>query len=478
MSSGTAPTYEILAGFISTSAGLVPSSDVLEISTERRVSDFLNRIEIGQCQVLLDNSRGQYTSGSTRARINHPLKVRAIYPNSTCNIFVGTIESVQASPSFEQGQTLLLSAADVSRNLRRPITTPFIEGTISSSLAAVVTSLAAINVNSVVIDPAMRDPVPFAYYAYAASGDAAATLQTSFLSYMHVNKDGQLVLTDRNFDINTPVAASLTAFYDFQLTEDLTTIINRADIITAPRKKSTDVATVAWIDNAIFIVTGETKSFRLDYVDPETEEGNTPVTNIQDVVPYVDYNFNTGTDNTGTDITSGCTVSVSAGALSAFVVIVNSSGSNGYLASFSLKGQAYSRAPSTTATAVNTTSVNSYGEVPFALESELLASGEYASGLANYLVSRYGEPSPTPTFVLKNEYPTILSLDLLDRVRLVNSVLNVNSTFLVKSVEHQIRIGAGVEHQVTYETFADFSKVFFIVSNSSFGRLNINRLGY
>lgn len=478
MSSGTQPTYEILAGFVSTSNGLVPASDVLEISTTRKLSDFLNRMEIGQCQVLLDNSRGQYTSGSNRARINHPVTVRAVYPGSTYNLFVGTIEVVQATPSFEQGATVMLSAADVARNLRKPISTPFIEGTISASLASIVTSLAAINANSVVIDPAMRDPVPFAYYSYAPSGDAAASLQTSFLSYMHVNRDGQLELTDRNFDVNTPVVASLSAFYDFQLNEDLASIINRADIVTAPRRKSVDVATVAWIDNAIFIVTGETKSFRLDYVDPETEEGDTPVTNIQDVAPYVDYYFNTSVDQSGTDLTSGCTVTVSAGALSAQVTIVNSSGSNGYLAAFSLKGQAYSRAPSTTATAVNTTSVNSYGEVPFALESELLASGDYAAGLASYLVSRYGEPSPSPTFALKNEYPTILDLDLLDRVRLTNSTLNVNSTFLLKSIEHQIRIGAGVEHMVTYETFPDFSKVFFIVSNSSFGRLNINRLGY
>ena len=502
MASGTPPTYQLRGWFIPGSweetaatfaswamvvsgnysweelgSGLVPNDDVLGCAFSRELSTFAQRLSIGQGQIELDNSRGQYTSGANQISINDIVSLKGIYPTSVYGVFRGRVESTEANPDLAQ-RTMLVSLSDAARDLMRPVRTGFMEGTISSSVYQHICNLSGFTDATLVVDPANRDPIPFAYFEEVPGGEGVWQIQQPNLTNVFTDRFGRLRIVDRNYDVSSVVAGSYNAFYSFAVIEDQASIINRSDITIQPRQRSLDVGTIGFLQQPLFIAAQATKEFSIQYLDPSNLDGNTPCTNVQTPVPGLDYFFNTSPDGRGTDITSAVGFVLDIGALYTKVTATNSGSDNGYFSAFQLRGNWFGRVPQITVTQINSLSRDAYSEVPYALTTEFIASQFTADALAAWQISRYRQPEPTIEFGLNDEFPDVLDRDMLDLVWLINSETNVSSGFRIASVTHELDFSAGLQHSVTYRGVQEYRKTYFILDSSADGRLNVNRLGY
>ena len=457
-------------------AGPVPDEDVFTVEASRRLGTLRDAFEIGQCDVLMDNSRGQYSVGTNKAQVNHRFTVKALTSTTSLySIFAGHVERVSADPSKEEG-SMALACGDTARKLRQTISTSLMTGIGASSMATIILDTANVSTDDRVIDQINGEVYPVAFLDNITAGGALSQIQQAGNHYLFTDGRGRVVVRDRNYDVIPLIVGSYEAFDGFIPGESEDSVINIARITYRPRTFSTDVRTIAWIDDPIFVAAQDTVTFTVEYFDPATGERGVPAGDIQTPIQGEDWKLTAGEFS---DISSQAALSFVQYARTAEVTITNSGASNGYLSVFQLKGTVASAPPDQISINVASPSVLLYGESPIGIESDLIAGKSFADAYADHLTGRYRLPDQTVNFGLTNVYPECALLDLSNIVTLVNSVCGVGSSFIIASVQHSLDFELGAVHRVGYEGFLASDKSwYFILDHDTRGRLDVSRLGF
>jgi hypothetical protein len=159
------------------------------------------------------------------------------------------------------------------------------------------------------------------------------------------------------------------------------------------------------------------------------------VTSVTAPVATTDYAANTASDGSGTDITADFSVTVTAFAASAKVVVTNNNASAGYVTLLKLRGDAIAADKYTFAEERSETSISTYREREMVIESDWLQDVNTAIEQASVLLMRLEYARQFPRFWLKAE-PTKQFLDLFDLITVNSASNNITGEMRVGYIRH------------------------------------------
>lgn len=408
--------------------------------------------------------------------INTDLKVTAQDSGGNNHrLFTGFVDRIEQDP--EPGQEMaIVEASDIARNLRRTLNIPLQVDIPVNSLTAIVLSHASISTTSVDV---IRDDAPFSLVDNVSAGEMIRRMMRSGAHFAFVAGDGTFVFRDRNFDLGQSATNSHEQFLRYQHTLDDERISNDVRITGSPRKATTNVQTVAWLQGNPTIAASSSITFFLEYIDPNNREVRTPANSVATPVNSTDYTLNTQADGTGTDLTDTASVDATIFAKAAKIVFFNGSGNEGHITKMKLRGFPLRRTPAIIEQTEVDSSQTQYGRHTFRIDNDLIPDNAHANTYSQYLATRWHDPLPNLRASLKNDDPAILENELLDRVHIVNTVTGVKSDFFITSVNHRIEFATvGREHIAEYGLRLTDSKNYLILDKDPEGKLDVRELGF
>ena len=461
--------------------GAIPAQDLRQVAISRQAADLFERLNIGTALLILDNARGQYSpdrvGGINSLRPNAAVTFKA-FPVSTSvhPLFTGQVESYDVRADVGR-HLATIRCADVAKLLRRTVLPGLQVDIRTSSLAAVVASLAGLSATQASLDQTMADVVTFANFDQHTAGDAFNDLVRLGSHRLYASGGGYLTMLDRNFDVSTTVVASYVNeahTLNYALTTDQ--LYNDVTVKGQPRALSTDVTTIAFLDQETTITASASVVLTLEFFDPEAQERGVPVRNALTPVNSLDFQLNANPDGSGSDLTATASLTAAFRATTAEITIFNGSGTRGFINKLNVRGQFLRRQPAFSVNSLDSASQTAYDKQTYVLESDLISSALQANNYVSALLRRQAQPIPTLRFSLRNYFPDVVRHELLDRFHITESLTGVNSRFLVVGVSHTISVDdVGVSHEAQFDLELADTKSYFRLDVD---QLDIGRLGF
>ncbi len=444
-------TWEELCG------AAVLDKDILSLRITKKLATVLDGITVGRCDFLLDNRDGRYSPESDKfaMRTNQPVGVKVITAaGSVYSLFAGFADRYSVQPALDR-MTAHVGASDVTKFLRRKINLGLRIGVTPASLLEDV--LVAAGIPTAFYDIAtttITDSISVAFIDNITAGDAVGQIIKSGAHFAWVSNDGALTFRPRGTDKGLTSSQSYeNSFFEFSYEKDDQSVVNDIGIKVNPfRLPATAQQTVAWIEGPVQLTPQGSLSFLLDYRDPVTMGTPFPVNSIATPVASDDYLAFEECTGSGANLTSQLSVTVTTGATSAIIDIVNN-GCPGCLTKFQLRGIPLIDQPSFTVPAFNLESQALHGTETLVIEQNIITDLGHNKDLALHLLT--GSPQPEVRWSKKNWYPDIYLWDLFQKVSLVESNTAVSSIWLIEEIDHTIDLKRGHQHTLTARVFQE-----------------------
>lgn len=455
--------------------------DVTQFTIARELASLFSSIAPGSADFELMNDDGKYSpdySASAFAgllRPNLPVKIEATHSGSTYQLFNGFVDSFNVDPSLDGPPRTSIACRDRIKDTRiRTITTSLFVDTNVQSIFTTVLSEASVSSFSV---SGMSDIIPFAWFRDRSADAAIQELIESGFHFAYVDASGIFQIKDRYEDQLSSVVASFSEFYGlgYALADD--DVFNSARMSSQPRKQATSPNTVAFTVSPITVAASDSVTFWLTYNDPVTGDSE-PATALVTPVNSSDYLMNDLSDGSGGDLTATASASVTLFGDAAQTTVFNGAGVTGYLTKFQIRGTLVPRSPRLAADSDDSSSQAVYGKRDYTLTNDLLGTFGFIQDYANFLIDRQKNPNADISVTVRNDFPTILGIDLLSKIHITNSLTGVASNHIVNFVEHAVELSQGTVHQLTVrlDRFRDQEVLF--LDDPVYGKLDERKLGF
>ncbi|OGL45179.1 MAG: hypothetical protein A2W05_07480 [Candidatus Schekmanbacteria bacterium RBG_16_38_10] len=476
------PTYTLEIEF-STGSYTDVTSDCFRISINRETATYERGLSMGRCELELDNHERRYsplnTSGPHYGYLNPNKKVKVVanYNTTTYTLFTGFIDSYTIDPQIGM-RSVYIQASDMIKNMKlQTINMPFRVNIGVGSLFSEVLSYATVPLSDRHVHDFM-DTVAFVWFENRKPTDVLDNLLTYGNFGAYVSGSGILHIHDRHFNMEGSVVASYNEFFGLSYSRDESNIGNIIRVSGNPREQSTELAVVAGLQEVITIPGSSKNSFWLSYMDPITQETNTPVNSIIFPVPQTDYTFNSAPTGLGTDLTSFMTITGAMLSTTAIFSLTNTIATKGYVTKFNLRGYPILRKPTVSYEAEVASSQAAYGRRAYIIESDFINTLQYSKDYVTYLMYEHLDPVDNVPFSLKNQFPDILQRELTDIVHIVESNTALSIDGIILSLSHDINFERGIEHSVQYDVDRWADPEWLLLEHPTKGVLDSRKVGF
>lgn len=480
----TTPTYSVAIAF-SVNSWTDVTADILALSIDRQIANLFNPLSPAQLVLEAENSTGDFSPQNSGSRFgngalipNLPIRVQATHTGSLRTLFTGKLDRIDLQTPRSSGRTASLYARDSVKGLTtRTITTSAFVGSPISSIFATVLGQTA--VSSFAIDSSITDVSPFAWFNDRDAVGVISELLASGFYNGYVDTADTFRVQPRYWDIGASIVASYSND-GFNLTHSThdDAIFNRVIISGSPRKRATNVATVAWIGQPITIPASSWIGFFLDYVDPVTQEPS-PADNMATPVASSDWLTFVNSDGTGTNQTAISSVFATFFGQTAVCTVWNGAGTTVYLTKFQLSGKSLQRQPDVSYQYDDSSSQAIYGQRNYSFQDDIMADSTFIGSYARFLKDRMKNPVPDISIMLCNRFPDQLDIEFASKLNIQESNSGVNSQFSIKAIRHEIRSPeVGTQHTTTYLVEQLRDSGVLILDHPTFGQLDNRTLGF
>lgn len=397
-------------------------------------------VGIGALSLTLDNQDGRYHPFNAKSPI-YPyvrpgVKIRVLtrLPESGDEhaVFTGQIDDiVPISGGYER---VRISARDGASWLDvQEVTLQIQQDKTPAELIATMLAAAAWPWGSNL--ESSSDIVPW-FWAPAGSSvfEILDELASVHLGVFFIAADGSARFYNRNHGFT----ASKYRLEQDQIAADILTrspwetIRNQVSVISHPR--TAQATTVVWtLYDKPSIEAGQTFEVWGTFMANGEEM---PISGYTTPVGGTDFLVNTKPDGTGTDLTSSCTLTITAYANRARFQLKNNSAQNGYITLMQLRGTPLAK---TTALAEvsDPTSIGLYGPRSLVIDSVFLQDSSLISDLAGALMLLLKEAQIYPTIRIVQRPELQYTVDLFDAIDLIIDKLGVADTYQIGQIEHE-----------------------------------------
>lgn len=477
------PSYNVLIEWQSGSFTEL-GDDVRAFQVSNQAAGLFDKFKTGAAKITLDNFGGKYSPSNTASDLDgfllpgKQVRVQATHSGSTYALFAGKIDVIKADPSMKKKRMVTIDCRDEMKTLNdRTITTSIFVNTDITTVTTAI--LAEAGVASYHVHGLSPDILPFAWFEDRQAKNVIQDLVDSGFYRAYVDGGGQFHFHSRYWDQEGSVVSSFNEFFamDYQLSDK--DVMNQISVRGQPRVRSTDVSTIAWIDNPMLIPSSAGIGFFLQYLDPDNKEF-APADNQVSPVNSTDYQTFANSNGTGTEHTATTSISAVFFGESAVCSIFNGTGSDIWLTKFQIRGQSIQRKPDVSYTSEDVSSSQAvFGVRGFQLNNRLVSDQFFVEDYANFLKDRQKNPVPEINATFRNQFPDQLGMDVGARLHLTDTHLGIADEFNIERIKHTVRFDkGGTQHdtQIKVETIRDQDVL--ILDHAEFGKLDERKLGF
>ena len=475
------PTYTTEIEFVSGSyTNITSHCHKIQISTTlARGSE--DNISVPTCSLLIDNHNRQFSKMNSESpyyphlQVGKNIRVTALYVGSTYNLFSGIIDSYSLDPKHGADTAYIQTSGKIKEFQRRIINLPVFANTKPNSLFTDI--LSASLVSSYSIDT-LYDDITYAWYNDTPPLSAISEILGFGDYYFYSGGGGDVRIKDRHWIAGASAVASYYEFYDYGYTYSENSIINQCKIEGTPRKLSSSVNTITFLDVSnthVYLPGSSAMGFTLTYLDPNTQEQPTPALNMISPVASVDYSFTT-IPSGGSYLHSTTSLFTTFYATTVVCTVSNNYGDTLYINHLQFRGYSLQKQPMISAPYDNSSSQSVYGKRLYTLTNDLINSTLMAQDYAYHIVREGQEPHIMLNVALKNQWPDCLARDLGDIINIVNSQTAVSGKYYIKTIDHTIDTTRGLEHISEYEIEEWIDRGYVVLDHATYGLMDSGRI--
>uniref|UniRef100_A0A6M3KEN4 Putative tail protein n=2 Tax=viral metagenome TaxID=1070528 RepID=A0A6M3KEN4_9ZZZZ len=468
------------------------SSDIKSVSYSRGKSDELGKAEVGQLSITLNNADAKYTPGgggviSASLLPKRPMQVWALYNGTKYDGFYGFIEEIIPHPHLSEQDCIITAVDGIDFLSRHDVSTALYKDAATGTIHGYILDDAGWSATMRSIDAGL-DTVPYWYGQDVKARFAQEEIDDTAQGFSYISGNGYFNFEDRYHKSSATHQTSQATF-----TNTMTYITESLN----PRNVyNTITATIA-----PFELQSEAELWRLEEV-PSIDIGDTQVwwgeasvisgssSNAVFVDAWVtpvsttDYTANSQADGLGTDMTSDIAITTTKFAKTIKLSIKNNGTALAYITLLKARGTYYDDQTKVTRKAEDTTSQTAYQKRTLEIGGKYLDDTTQAEGLIRVALGKYKEPRKEIGMTVMNQdaatLTQILSLEISDRITVVNTLLGINADYFIDYMQHGISSG-GKLHTVTYRLADCINEDFWCLDYSALASTSTSgqtKLGY
>jgi hypothetical protein len=445
-------SYQVLLQF-TVSSTVDITTDVEEISFERRLATFQDPLSVGQAQIQVGNEYGRFTPTNSNSALDlYPglgVQISGVASGSGGSqvLFKGTIDEylIQLSPP---AVATFRASDDGKKAIERETLTKFY----ISSFAVVNTMVAeALNfasiTNSVTAHTGSAADIHRRRNFGYGGGITAAEVVDDFCKtggyIAFVSGDGVLRVNARNSENSGTTVTTYTQLYDLSFGINDETVINQVRCRGPFFKPQDDNNVVDGLNEPIMIVASGFVNFLADYIDQDE------VTRVHSP-QFLAIRATQSEDGSGGSEPLSRTITLYA--TTAVVSLFNGNGFDIWVNSLAFQGRVCDVKQQREVVYDDAASQTTYGVRRLDAESDNWGPTSAMSLFKDYVFARYTEPLLRPTATIRDSFPFILTTDVSDKLSIVHSLSGIKGAFAVMGKRDRITAAQeGWIHEATYD---------------------------
>lgn len=373
------------------------TDNVLSIEYEQEVKEPLGGIIYGQADIVLSNTDLRYTPNfdatiGTAIKPNRPLRVavgyylRELGLSQLVNVFKGLSETPREDKT---SRTVEIHALDYVSFIRdKKLETSIYQNMRTDEiLSDILVNQLGFSSDQFVLDRGLNT-IDFAWFTRdETAGMRIKKLVQAEDGVFYQDEHGVLRFENRRHFGTAPHNASVHTIHasDILQWEELerTQVINACRVKGGVRQEQ-EVQEIWRLGESVEIPAGGSATIWAHFENP--------VTSITTPVASVDFFANTESDETGSDVSSKITVSVTSFTDAAKLIITNGSGARAYITFFKLRGTPALVVSEIEELYQDEGSIDQYGRHELVVENDFIDTSDFAYYLARAIVRKFRIP--------------------------------------------------------------------------------------
>jgi len=459
------------------------TGDVKSASFTRGKSDELGKAEVGQLSITVNNDSGNYSpsnSGGDYYGYLYPKRtigIRAYDDDYNYQLFYGYVEEIIPHPHQSEQDAIITATDGLDYLSRHDMATALYKDTKTGAIHDYI--LTDANWLRLAILNDGQDTVPFWYGHDVKARFAQTEIDDSEQGFSYVDGFGYFNFEDRYYRSSEEGQTSQATFTNTML--DMTYSLNTKNVYNIIKATITP-----------FELQSEAELWRLEET-PSIDIGDTLVwwgDSEYFVDAWVtpasttDYTANSASDGSGDDMTSDIAITTTKFAKTIKLSIKNNGTVPVYITLLKARGTWYDDQTKVTRKAEDSTSQDDYQKRTLNIGGKYLDNTTQAEGLVEVALSKYKEPRGEIGMSIMGSDDTnlaqILSLEISDRITVVNTELGINADYFIDYMEHSIS-QSGLLHTVSYRLADCINEDFWCLDFSALASTSLEgqtKLGY
>jgi len=458
------------------------SADVKTIHFSRGKSDELEKAEVGQLSITLNNAGGKYTPGyggviSALLLPKRPIKVS--YGTATfAPQFYGFIEEIIPHPHLTEQDCIITAVDGLDFLSRHDMATALYKNALTGTIHGYILNDAGWSATMRTLDTG-QDTVPYWYGSDVKARFAQEEIDNSEQGFSIIDGSGYFRFEDR-YHRSTATHQTSQATFDNTMTY-ITYSLNPKNVyniikVTVTPWELKAEAELWKLQETPAIPIGETLTWWGDS-QYSVDTWVTPVSTT-------DYTANSQADGLGDNETANISIVTTKLAKAIKLAITNNALHDVYITLLKARGTYYDDQTTVTRKVEDTTSQTAYQKRTLTIDGKYITSADLAQDLSNYAIGKYKDPRAELSMTIMNQdtatLTQILSREISDRITVVNTKLGISADYFIDYMNHDISMG-GKLHTVTYRLANCINEDFWVIEFSHLAEFSTSgqtKLGY
>jgi len=472
----------------------VDAYDDLTINTKsihfsRGKSSELGKADVGQCSITLNNADGLYTPSNSGGSLygsllpKRPIRVYYSSSGTDYSLFYGFIEEIIPHPHLLEQDCIITAIDGLDFLSRHDIATALYKDALTGTIHGYILTDAGWSATMRTLDTG-QDTVPYWYGHDVKARFAQEEIDDSEQGFSYVDGAGYFNFEDRHHKSTSTHQTSQATFSNTM--SNITYSLNPRNVyniikVTVTPWELQSFATLWTLQEIPSIPAGESRTW---WADASVNGQSVFVDAWTTLVATTDYTANSASGGGGTDMTSDIAVALSKLAKTMKITLTNNGSVPAYITLLQARGTYYDDLTKVTLKAEDSTSQTAYQKRTFELNGKYMTDADKAQDYVTYAIGKYKDPRAELSMSAINQDATILtsilSLEISDRITVVNTLLGINDDYFIDFMEHDISM-SGKLHTVNYHLSDTVNEDFWCLDYSSLASSSTEgqtKLGY
>ena len=307
----------------------------------------------------------------------------------------------------------------------------------------------------------MSDIIPYWWMDKVTATYALGELEDLVIGVFFIASDGTAKFYSRRRlgEETVAILESDDILREIVINQPWELVRNQIETPVNPRQSQAE-AELFSITDVVEVSAGESVTIWAAY---RYDNEQVPALSVSVTEPSSDFKVYDDTGGVGSDLTASCTLTVTAFAESAKLVVANGSASTGYITALNVRGEPLTNPNPLTIRDEDTDSIAIYGTRKLVIDSKWQQDTNDAIDRTSTLINIFADVRRNPVIQIEGRSDLQFGLDLFDRVSLMVPYLSIDTAYRIGSIKHDWAStnGQTVITTLTLEELVDYAAAYW-----------------